>query len=158
MIEKILRTIFPMSFLSKMLELYLSFDKRERNTATGYVFYKNNMLLIQQTYGEKKWTYPGGFINKYETAEIGLRREVFEEVGIILARTKLIEKARDSRPSRNIVVHRFYAEAKTDKVVPDKIEVSEARWIPAEKLKNFVSEDVHLTKALDLHRYYAHNT
>lgn len=139
-----------------MLEVFLFFDKTERSAATGYVFYEGKMLLIKQTYGPKNWTYPGGFLHQGEKAEIGLRREVYEEVGLVLTRVKLIEKAKDTRQKRNIIVYRFYGEAKTNEVVPDKVEVSEAQWVAQEEVRRHVPSDTYLDKAIELHKKYAH--
>lgn len=157
MIERLLRTIFPMSFLHRLLELYLSIDRRERQAATGYIFFKEKLLLIRQSYGTQVWTYPGGFLHKGEVPEIGLRREVYEEVGLILARVKLIEKTTDSRKNHNITVHRFYAEAKTDKTVPDKVEVLETRWVSFEELPQYVSNDSYIERAKTLYTHYAYD-
>lgn len=157
MIERLLRAIFPMSFLHRLLELYLSIDRRERQAATGYIFFEGKMLLIRQSYGTQVWTYPGGFLHGGEVPEIGLRREVFEEVGLILTRVKLIEKTTDSRKNHNITVHRFYAEAKTELTVPDKVEVLETKWVPLEELSEHVSNDLYIERAKTLYTHYAYD-
>ncbi|MEX0933158.1 MAG: NUDIX hydrolase [Candidatus Paceibacterota bacterium] len=157
MIERLLRAIFPMSFLHRMLELYLSIDKREREAATGYVFFQGKMLVIRQSYGTQRWTYPGGFVHPKEVPETGLRREVFEEVGLLLTRVKLIEKTTDSRKNHNITVHRFYAEAKTDKTIPDKVEVLETKWVPFEELSRYVSGDHYIERAKTFYTHYAYD-
>lgn len=155
--ERLLRAIFPMSFLHAILELYLSIDTTEREAATGYVFFRGNMLLVKQSYGPRHWTYPGGFLHKREVPEIGLRREVFEEVGLVLDRVKLIEKTKDSRKRHNITIHRFYAEAKTDKTVPDKVEILKTEWVPTEKLSEYISNDPYIEKAVALNTHYAYD-
>jgi len=141
-----------------MLELYLSIDTREREAATGYIFFDGKVLVIRQSYGSQGWTYPGGFVHAKEVPEIGFRREVFEEVGLILTRVKLIEKTTDSRKNHNVTIHRFYAEAETEKTVPDKVEVLETRWVSFEKLPEYIPSDPYLEKAKTLYTHYAHTT
>lgn len=140
-----------------MLELYLSIDRRERQAATGYIFFEGKILLIRQSYGGERWTYPGGFLHRGEVPEIGLRREVFEEVGLILTRVKLIEKTTDSRKGHNVTVHRFYAEAKTGETIPDKVEVLETKWVPLEGLYQYISSDRYIERAKTLYTHYAYD-
>jgi len=137
--------------------VYLFLDKRERTAATGYIFFENEILILKQTYGRDVWTYPGGFIHTREVEEIGLRREVFEETGLILGRVELIEKVKDGRKNYHVTVYRFYAEAKTRELVLDRIEVSEAKWVPIDTVKTYIQGDSYLDKAIELHKKYAQN-
>lgn len=149
--EDILRKLLPMSFLYRALGIYLFFDRRERSAATGYIFHDDNVLVIKQSYGGKEWTYPGGFLHKNEVPEIGLRREVFEEVGLKLTQVKLIEKTPDSRKNRHITVYRFYCESETKDTVADKLEVVETRWVPIGEIKELIPGDAFIDRAIEIY-------
>ncbi len=56
--------------------------KIEKNyVVSGIIFYANKVLLIKHK-KFNKWLYPGGHIEKNETPEEALKREIFEEVGL----------------------------------------------------------------------------
>lgn len=42
----------------------------------------NKVLLVKQSYGDSRWSVPGGGVKKYETNEHAAKREMLEEVGI----------------------------------------------------------------------------
>lgn len=157
MIERLLRAIFPLSFLHKVFSLYLFIDTRERSAATGYIFHDGKILLVRQSYGGGGWTYPGGFLNKNEVPETGLRREAYEETGLVLSRVKLLEKTPDTRKGHNVTIYRFYAEVEAPEVKIDQVEIVEARWVPISKIGEFAPHDRAIEKAVELYNHYEHN-
>lgn len=157
MIERLLRAIFPLSFLHKVFSLYLFIDTRERSAATGYIFHDGKILVVRQSYGGGGWTYPGGFLNKSEVPEIGLRREAYEEVGLILSRVALLEKTPDTRKGHNVTIYRFYAEVEDPEVNIDQVEIVEALWVPLSEIKEYVQHDRAIEKAVELYKHHEHN-
>lgn len=43
---------------------------------------RNEVLLLRDVIGGRRWTFPGGGVNRNETFEEAARRELFEETGI----------------------------------------------------------------------------
>lgn len=88
----------------------------------------SKVLFIKNTYGKGYWNFPGGHINRSETAEEAVKREVFEEVGIILDSVTLVvsflstlEHKRD-----HIAVFTAYTEAPVGSV--QKSEIADFQW------------------------------
>ncbi|MCG2685857.1 NUDIX hydrolase [Candidatus Parcubacteria bacterium] len=48
------------------------------------------VLLVQQTYGRRKWSLPGGGLDHGETPTDGVRREVREEAGLEITEPTLV--------------------------------------------------------------------
>ncbi len=80
------------------------------------------------------WTLPSGRIEKGETQQAALIREVDEELGLAVAPiAKVWECPTDDGAWR---LHWWTATITGNELVPDKNEVAEARWVPrAEFLK-----------------------
>jgi len=45
---------------------------------------EGNVLLLKQTYGDKRWGLPGGGVEPGETIHEAIRRECYEEIGVDL--------------------------------------------------------------------------
>lgn len=95
------------------------------------LFYKNKLLLIQNTY-RKGWTLPGGGIKKNETSRQAAIREVYEELGIRLTSLEYqgsfindFEKEKISVFSRKVRKPGFRI---------DDIEVAKAEWVNIKKV------------------------
>lgn len=148
--------MIPMKLLYALLNIYLFIDRRERFAVTGFIFYGDKVLLVRHRYGNPNWTPPGGFIKKNEKPADGLQREIYEEVGIELSKVVLMSTLRDSRPHKNITVHRFYARANSPECIIDEIEIKEAGWFAPEEVGELdASADEHLMQAIKYHKQYA---
>ncbi len=86
-------------------------------------------LFVRLSYGHKGWTVPGGKVNKNESFEDAIRREVKEEVGIILNEIKLIGEYVNTKEYKIDTVQCFQTEVESLDFKIDGTEIAEARWV-----------------------------
>ncbi|MBQ8780204.1 MAG: NUDIX hydrolase [Oscillospiraceae bacterium] len=114
-------------------------------SVAGVVILKGKVLLVRHTYGAGKGMLiiPGGYINKGETPEDAVKRELLEETGITAAPSALI--------GMRFNLKDWYAVFKADYVSgeagSDNDENSEAVWLDIDEALS--REDVpQLTKEI----------
>lgn len=147
--EALLKRLVPMRLLYWLLNAYLFFDRRERFAVTGFIFNGSDLLLVRHSYGNQSWSPPGGFIQKNEDATEGLRREIREEVGLVLESIHHMGTFKDSRPHKNVTVHRFVARTNSRKCIIDGLEIREARWFSPEEIEELeIAGDEYLRQAI----------
>jgi NAD+ diphosphatase len=78
------------------------------------------------------WSCLAGFCEPGETIEEAVRREVFEEVGIVAGRVSYF--ASQPWPFPMSLMIGCYAEAKSGDIVIDRSEIEDARWFDREEL------------------------
>jgi 8-oxo-dGTP pyrophosphatase MutT (NUDIX family) len=106
-------------------------------------------LLIRQTYGDMKWTLPGGLIGKGETSEEAARREVREEVGLDLVWVRSIGVYTNTAAYARDTVHCFRGASSGSELQLDRDEVYEAAWFELDELP--AEQSPQLRVVLDLY-------
>jgi 8-oxo-dGTP pyrophosphatase MutT (NUDIX family) len=89
---------------------------------------KGEILMVRISYSHKKWTFPGGGVEKNESFKQAAIRELEEEVGI--KTENLIEMGEylsDSNYKKNIV-RCFYIHTNSSFIKIDNFEISESIW------------------------------
>ena len=85
-----------------------------------------------------KWAIPGGFLDRDETCEQAVLRELKEETGLsgkIVKLFKIVDSPKRKNEERQNVA--FVYQIKTEgRIKPDPEEVTEARWFDVENLPN----------------------
>ena len=113
-----------------------------RPTSSGVkcvITHRNDVLLVQHTYGPRDWELPGGSRKRGEDAEAAATREIREELGLTvdewqsLGRVEVIVNRHLDR------VHCFQAEVASagggsPELVLDLGELAAAQWFPKRDL------------------------
>ncbi|MBQ2025966.1 MAG: NUDIX domain-containing protein [Paludibacteraceae bacterium] len=88
---------------------------------------KRDKVMMMRQYGREKYNFLGGYVNKEETAEEALVREMNEEMGMVpLCYAPMFSQY--YAPSNTLMLA-YYAEVADEDVSARKIdEVDEARW------------------------------
>lgn len=108
-----------------------------------------HLLLIRQTYGDMRWTVPGGLIKRDEEPETAIRREVREEVGITLSDLRPLGVFTDTEAYAHDTIHCYWGESSGTVLKLDMDEVYEARWFTVDALPKRKSRQ--LMRVLDLY-------
>lgn len=112
---------------------------------------KNGKILFQKRKNDLVWALPGGKIRILEKLEDGVRREIFEELGIGIKNLKMVSVTENFFNDKERKVHQYIFTYKCDlesdkyddKIEFDSIEKKEEnkkviyRWIEKSKLDDF---------------------
>lgn len=126
------------------LKLRLAFSTRVR----GVIVYNNKILVVKSWIGNKKWTLPGGGIEKGEDSLRALLREIKEEVGLTLKANLCKNQGVFVYNSTNLkYVYTLYSIklSKKPKLFQNKYEIVELAWINKNKLNKANSNSDVLT-------------
>lgn len=109
------------------------------------------LLLVRHSYRER-WGVPGGLLERGEDAVDGVRREVFEEVGLQIELLGEPAVVVDAEPQRVDVVFRARpvgGAGEGDALEPRSPEIVAARWFPPDRLPElqFETADALVTLA-----------
>lgn len=101
-------------------------------------------LFIKQTYGShmSNWNLPGGGVERGESVESAVAREVFEEVGIVLSEVAKVKKYVSNFEYKVDTVHCFYAKVVSKHFVINTNEISEAVWFPKNNIPENISRSI----------------
>ena len=98
---------------------------------------RDKVLLIQQ-YGRDFNILVAGYINKGESAENAVKREVMEEIGINVSNIKF-NKSKYFEPSNTLMVN-FSCVADTEDLSHITKEVDRAKWYSFEEAKRVIKQ------------------
>ncbi len=104
-------------------------------------------LLIQTSYSGKYWTLPGGGIKQSENPEQAAKREVKEELGIILDKVNQIGRYESTVEYKKDTIHLFYATVET-KDFKSNTEVSLTGWFSKNEFPKNISRAIKESIAL----------
>ena len=144
MLKKIL------SFLTKPIYLILKtywFIFRPKTFGVKVFLRCNNeILLVKNPYGTKKWNLPGGAIRRKETPEAAAKREVEEELGIKINKLKKLGSFLTTREYKRDTVDVFESWLNQTPEINKDFEIKEAKWFEINNLP--VSNGSILEKSL----------
>lgn len=92
------------------------------------------ILMIRNTYGHKFWTFPGGGVEKGETAKRAAIREAMEEVGIEMKNIEKVGEFTTTAEYKRDTVTVFAGKSEDNVFKIDEREILEAQWF---SLDNF---------------------
>jgi 8-oxo-dGTP pyrophosphatase MutT (NUDIX family) len=123
---RMIRLCMPCGYASLRLYWFLF-----RPAAVGVqcvISCEGQVLLIRNTYGRRLWTVPGGGIKAGEKPETAVRREVSEEVGLVLDTVRPLGMFHGRDEYRYDTVHAFSSQIENPTCTTDPGEILEARW------------------------------
>lgn len=83
-------TPWGMRLLFRLARLYWRVTRPVHLGVRGIVVDDGHVLLVRTTYGDQLWDFPGGHVQRGESAEDAVAREVREETGVQVRAATLI--------------------------------------------------------------------
>ena len=103
------------------------------------VIKKNNLYFIAQRNRNKHfayyWEFPGGKVDKQETFENALKREIKEELSINIKVFNHIASEKHKDEKIDVNVHYFLCESLNDNII--LFEHEDMKWLKKNELKKF---------------------
>jgi len=123
--------------------------KKLQKIALGIVIKEDKVLIIQRSKEEKgsnntklSWVFPGGEIEKGESPEQAVVREVMEETGYEVSPLKIISE----RKHPQFPVHIYYlaCRLRLNKARSSLLnrEIKKKKWVEISKLKDYLTTDL----------------
>lgn len=110
------------------------------------IFDKDKIFATQRGYGEFKdwWEFPGGKIEKNETKQEALKREIKEELDVDVAVEDFITTVEYDYPNFHLVMHSFKCSLING--CPKLLEHEDAKWVDKQRINdlNWLPADLAL--------------
>ena len=106
--------------------------------AAGLVFRHGRLLIAQRRPGDHlggQWEFPGGKVNRGESLEDCLRRELKEELGIEVRVGKLFDQIEHRYPKRRVRLYFFHCQ--WARRPPRAIGCQAFAWVVAQELSRY---------------------
>ena len=113
--------------------------RSKRDVAAGLIMCEGLLLIAQRKHGkslEYKWEFPGGKLEKGETLEECLKREMMEEMGLEIFIDKHFVDSSYDYDFGTIILHSFWATCKS-KDIPLVLEHEQYKWINPKDLPKY---------------------
>jgi len=134
--------IYTVAFQS--LRMVFTITKTQVKGAIVAIWHEGRVLLIKKSY-RKRWSVPGGMVNKGETWKQAAVRETFEEVGLQIHEKDLmfiVEVAGDIGPRDRAHLFQVEIDGPVD-IEIDRREIRIAEFVePEEALKRTLDENI----------------
>lgn len=149
MIRNIIKILRPIIF--PFVQLYW-FVFRPHTRGTKIILtHKDEILFVKHTYG-RKYSFPGGGIGKVEDPEIGIKREVKEELGLDIENVKYLESFVDTGEYKRDEIFVFTAELPNRSINVNSLEIDKVEWHSFENLPSMGRVAVRILNSYIKHK------
>ena len=126
-------------------------EERKRIEVVAAIICKEDMIFAtQRGYGEWKdwWEFPGGKMEKGESAEDALCREIREELAVEISIRNFFMTVEYDYPKFHLVMHCFLCEVKSGRL--QLLEHEAAKWLRREELESvkWLPADIDVIKRI----------
>ncbi|MDP3999022.1 MAG: NUDIX domain-containing protein [bacterium] len=122
------------NLIHPILKIYWFIFRPKTSGVKCIVQNNGKILMIRNTYGHKLWTFPGGGINRGETPEQAVKREVIEEVGVETQDLRKIGDFTTTTEYKKDTVTVFMGKSGSSVFKIDEREILEAKWFSSDNL------------------------
>lgn len=133
--QKIIKLLTPM--LLPVVKLYWRIFKPETFGVKVIIENNGKFLWVRNDYGYKSITFPGGRIERGESAIQAAVREVKEEIGLDIKNLKLVGQILSIEEGKKDNISIFYAQSDSDNLTIDKFEIAEVNWFTKDRPPKF---------------------
>ena len=130
--------------------IYAFVLRPERRTVKVLVESEDKLLLVRPNYAHRRWTLPGGKVERQETYENAARREILEETGLQLQSLQYIGQYENTWEFYRNTVKFFLASPASFDPIVDGIEIKEAGWFPIDTLP--ADRSTGIDRCLEIYR------
>jgi 8-oxo-dGTP diphosphatase len=128
------------------------------HVAAGVIADRDRFFITRRlpsTHQAGKWEFPGGKIHEGESVAAALRRELHEELGIVVADALPFMQVRHAYPDKSVLLDVLWVTSYTG--VPHGYEGQEMRWVSRRELLtlDFPEADLPIQRRLWLPMLYA---
>jgi 8-oxo-dGTP pyrophosphatase MutT (NUDIX family) len=130
--QKTIKILVPILF--PLVRFYWRILKPKTFGVKVIVEYNNQLLLIRNSYDYKRWTFPGGKIEKGEKPIEAARREVLEETGLDLSDLEYVGEIISTEEGKIDHIDIFHGLAKNAEALFGEFEIEEGGWFSKDML------------------------
>lgn len=136
-------------FVSPLRKIYWFILRPNTRGVKCLVENNGKFLLVKLNYAHKKWTIPGGGVNRKESYLEAASREVKEETGIEVLNPLLIGTYKSTIEHKNDTVEVYLGHSHDMVCKTDPVEIKEAKWFS----KNQLPDD-HVSSVDRIFKFY----
>ncbi|HOG41787.1 MAG TPA: (deoxy)nucleoside triphosphate pyrophosphohydrolase [Bacteroidales bacterium] len=130
-------------------------EKRKIEVVAAVIFDEKKILVSQRDGGDMagRWEFPGGKIEAGETHEQALKREIMEELGIIISVDSFLLTIEYDYPEFHLVMHCYQCAILFG--APRLLTHSAVKWISPQELDNidWLPADIQVVDYLKKHLF-----
>ena len=115
-------------FYNRIILLYWFLVHPHGHGVKSFIFRQDKLLLVRIGYHDKRWTLPGGAIDKGETPLVAAIRETEEEAGLSINNLQFLSESTFKKNKGMVTLYYFKGSTETEDLIIDNQEIIDAGW------------------------------